>query len=170
MERRNVLTLAATSAFAAIAAACGASSSTSKAPVTTAGGEEPSGVGEEGSSSLETTTSTPESTATWPAIALASQVPVGGTVAFQFGESSAYKGDTGIIYQPTKGTFVALDTICPHQGGPCVAQGNVLVCQYHGSQFALKDGALLRGPATVGLSKATVEVKPDGYVTFIADA
>lgn len=125
----------------------------------------------------ETPTTAPPTTATtttlpaprWPGIARASQVPVGGAVAFTFGSGSSHRGEPGILYQPSAGQFVALDTVCTHAGGPCAPQGTLLVCAWHGSQFAMSTGAVVNGPATTPLSKAAVELRPDGIVYFTAD-
>jgi nitrite reductase/ring-hydroxylating ferredoxin subunit/uncharacterized membrane protein len=50
-----------------------------------------------------------------------------------------------------QGTIVALADRCTHRGGPlhegAVADGCV-TCPWHGSQFRLADGSLVRGPAT----------------------
>jgi len=46
----------------------------------------------------------------------------------------------------------ALHDRCSHRGCSLSAQGEIsgdtITCQCHGSQFALRDGALRRGPAT----------------------
>ncbi|WP_169976182.1 Rieske (2Fe-2S) protein [Tautonia rosea] len=41
------------------------------------------------------------------------------------------------------GAIVAVDGICPHQGGPLadgVCRGGVVTCPWHGWQFNLRDG------------------------------
>ncbi|MEW4568262.1 Rieske 2Fe-2S domain-containing protein [Tautonia sp. JC769] len=41
------------------------------------------------------------------------------------------------------GEIVAVDGICPHQGGPLaegVCRGGVVTCPWHGWQFDLRDG------------------------------
>jgi hypothetical protein len=65
---------------------------------------------------------------------------------------------------------VALDTVCTHAGGPCAPSGTLLVCPWHGSQFSLADGSVQHGPATYPLDRATVEIRPDGYIWYVADA
>ena len=127
-----------------------------------------------------TTSSTPEATTqpttttipapSWPAIAKVADVPVGGTLVFTFGPTSSHNGDPGIFYQPSPGVFVALDTICTHQGGHCAVQGQLLVCPLHGSEFALSTGAVVRSPAEFPLYKANVAARSDGYVWFVTDA
>jgi nitrite reductase/ring-hydroxylating ferredoxin subunit/uncharacterized membrane protein len=52
------------------------------------------------------------------------------------------------------GAIVALDAHCPHRGGPMAEgdlEGDVLTCPWHGSQFHVPDGALLRGPSVAPL-------------------
>ena len=123
-----------------------------------------------------TTTAPPATTTTtaapsWPAIVPATEVAVGGTFDFTFGAGSSHSGEPGIIYQPSVGTFVALDTICTHQGGICApAAAGILLCPRHGSKFSLADGSVILGPAIYPLSKASVSVDPsNGYVTFRGD-
>ena len=52
-----------------------------------------------------------------------------------------------------RGTQVyALNEVCSHLGGPLAdgkVEGNGIVCPWHGSRFALADGHVLDGPATL---------------------
>ena len=53
------------------------------------------------------------------------------------------------------GKLYAFDDLCNHEGCPLssgLLTGEVLMCQCHGSQFDVTTGALLRGPATKGLT------------------
>ena len=199
MERRNILIAAGSAVVAAIAAACGSSKSvsttttTSDRLTTTTRVTTPKHRHKTSTTTSSTTTSTtkpeasttttsptpttaPETTTTapfpgWPAIARASSIPVGGTQAFTFGAGSAHAGQPGILYQQSAGTFVALDTICTHLNiVPCNLEGNKLVCPRHGSEFALSTGAVINGPAVQPLARATVAVRPDGFVWFEGDA
>ncbi len=81
-------------------------------------------------------------------------VPVGGAAQF----TDPASGDPGLVLQPTAGTFVAFDAICPHAG--CTvsfAQSNdIIVCPCHGSEFNARTGAVEVGPATRGLSHIPV--------------
>lgn len=197
MERRNVLIAAGSALVAAIAAACG---STKAATTTTSSAPERSTTTTKVSaptrrhkattttSSTSTTSTTPDTTTTspapttspatsttapfpgWPAIARTASIPVGGTQAFEFGAGSAHAGQPGILYQPSPGAFVALDTICTHLNiVPCNLDGTKLVCPRHGSEFALSTGAVINGPAVEPLARATVAARPDGFVWFVAD-
>ena len=48
------------------------------------------------------------------------------------------------------GQFFCLDGRCSHAGAPVVEgelKGEVLICPWHGSQFNITTGAVLKGPA-----------------------
>ena len=85
----------------------------------------------------------------------AAAVPVGGgTVA-----------EGVLVVQPIAGRFRAFEAACPHQGirlGP--PRQGVITCPAHSSRFRERDGALLEGPATRGLTKVAVVV--DGGVVY----
>jgi len=89
-----------------------------------------------------------------------SEVPVGGSAVFTVPTT----GDPGIILQPTKGSFVAFDSVCPHNG--CTvgysASQKLLVCPCHGSEFLATNGDVLQGPAARGLTRYTVVEAADG--------
>ena len=58
-----------------------------------------------------------------------------------------------------EGTFYALDSLCPHQGGPLVAgtvEGKVLTCPWHSWQFDLATGV---SPANPSICTRTYPVK-----------
>ncbi len=81
----------------------------------------------------------------------AAEVPVGGgTIVGQY-----------VVTQPTAGTFEAFSYLCTHQRLPVQQVTDVIVCGRHGSTFSLADGSVLTGPATTGLTKATVQVDGD---------
>ncbi|MCI1746829.1 MAG: Rieske (2Fe-2S) protein [Acidipropionibacterium sp.] len=82
----------------------------------------------------------------------ASQVPVGGGTVIA---KSGY-----VVTQPTKGSYRAFSALCPHAGCDVskVADGQI-VCPCHDSRFAITDGAVVKGPATEGLSAAKVAVE-----------
>lgn len=84
-------------------------------------------------------------------------VPVGGGVLAQ---------GSKIVVQPKAGTFKAFSATCPHQGvtvNPPATGSAVMECPGHNSEFRTADGALVRGPATRGLTAIPVKVK-NGYV------
>ena len=66
--------------------------------------------------------------------------------------------------------YHAIDNVCPHLGGPLckgpIANG-VVTCPWHGSDFKIETGALLKGPAKTGVKTYPVEIRGnDVYVTL----
>jgi nitrite reductase/ring-hydroxylating ferredoxin subunit len=60
------------------------------------------------------------------------------------------------------GNYFALDNTCPHMGGPLCKGGikdGVITCPWHGSQFEIETGALMRGPAKSDAHSYAVEVR-----------
>ena len=90
----------------------------------------------------------------------ASYVPVGGAAQF----TDPATGDPALVVQPTSGTFLAFDAVCPHAG--CTVeysqQGGIFVCPCHGSQFNGRTGAVESGPAQSGLAHISIAEGPDG--------
>src|SRR5579875_1524204 len=66
---------------------------------------------------------------------------------------------SAVITQPTSGDFKAFSNICTHQGC-AVSQisGQNIICPCHGSEFSIKDGSVVQGPATRPLPKKSVTV------------
>ncbi|MCO1576883.1 Rieske (2Fe-2S) protein [Crossiella sp. SN42] len=61
----------------------------------------------------------------------------------------------------------AYDASCTHKGAKVgVPSGGIITCPAHGSQFAVSDGAVKKGPATASLR--AVEVKVDGGQVVLA--
>ncbi len=80
-------------------------------------------------------------------------IPVGGGTIF--GDAQT------VITQPTAGEFKAFSSICTHARCPVTDVTSTINCQCHGSQFALADGSVVKGPATTGLPAKTVTVAGD---------
>jgi thiosulfate dehydrogenase [quinone] large subunit len=99
------------------------------------------------------------------AIALAKNVPVGGSASF----TDPSSGDPSLVIQATAGKFLAFDAVCPHAG--CTVaydqSARVIACPCHGSQFNAATGAVEQGPATTGLKPITISAGSNGqlYVT-----
>jgi nitrite reductase/ring-hydroxylating ferredoxin subunit/uncharacterized membrane protein len=56
----------------------------------------------------------------------------------------------------------AIAATCPHRGAPLdegKVDGEVLTCPWHGSQFCLRDGALLAGPSPTGVESYETRVR-----------
>jgi nitrite reductase/ring-hydroxylating ferredoxin subunit len=66
----------------------------------------------------------------------------------------ARAGETAVMLVREEGDLICLGARCPHRGAP-LEQGErsdgAVTCPWHGSQFSLRDGSLLRGPATTPL-------------------
>ncbi len=63
------------------------------------------------------------------------------------------------------GTLFALDAKCTHVGGPLEAgpvRGTMVTCPWHGSEFDLTTGAVLKGPAVKPVKAYRVRVEADG--------
>jgi thiosulfate dehydrogenase [quinone] large subunit len=92
----------------------------------------------------------------------AKDVPVGG--AAQFTDPSG--GAPGLVLQPTAGTYLAYNAVCPHAGCTVGYYGGskLIVCPCHGSVFNPSDGSVESGPAQSGLSKLTVALGSDGQL------
>jgi 3-phenylpropionate/trans-cinnamate dioxygenase ferredoxin component len=57
----------------------------------------------------------------------------------------------GIVVFNVAGSFCATQAKCTHRGGPLSEgklDGSTVTCPWHGSQFNVCTGAVLRGPAT----------------------
>ncbi len=78
-------------------------------------------------------------------------------------------GRTIAVYRVEEG-LRASDAGCPHVGGPLdrgrIVDGRV-TCPWHGSQFDLATGAVVRGPATVGVRVYAVRLDGDALVLTI---
>lgn len=87
-----------------------------------------------------------------PVTIAASQVPVGGGTALP---SRGF-----VVTQPTKGSYKAFSSVCPHAGcNVSAVRDGAIICPCHDSHFKISDGSVLQGPATRGLTPATVTVK-----------
>jgi thiosulfate dehydrogenase [quinone] large subunit len=107
-------------------------------------------------------TAAPGQTPPGKAIGAASKVPVGQAASF----TDPSSGDPSIVIQPSAGTFVAFDAVCPHAGctvGYNAAQ-KVIACPCHGSRFNASTGAVEAGPAPRGLKKLTIAEGSSGQL------
>ncbi len=100
------------------------------------------------------------------AIGPASDVPVGGSASF----TDPATGDPSLVIQRTTGEFVAFDAVCPHAGCTVAYQASakIIACPCHGSEFNAQTGALIRGPATRGLTSIPVNNDPNGKL-YVAE-
>ncbi|GAA2708139.1 Rieske (2Fe-2S) protein [Actinoplanes palleronii] len=144
VARRRVLQLAGAGGAGVLLTACGSSSDdTDDAAVST------------------TTPATTETSAASGAgdsadvVAAVADVPVGGGVI----------GTDLVVTQPTAGAFKAFSKVCTHQGCPVSSiTGDKILCNCHNSQFSIKDGSVVQGPATKALSEVAVKVSGTNVV------
>jgi len=71
-------------------------------------------------------------------------------------------GDLRIVLGRTENGYVAFDDRCTHKGGPLsdgVLACDTVQCPWHGSQFDVRSGAVLHGPATEGIRTYQVDEK-----------
>ena len=61
-----------------------------------------------------------------------------------------------------EGSYWAIDDTCPHRGGPLSegeVKGEEVICPWHGSEFNIKTGEVLRPPARGGVKSYKVQVE-----------
>jgi thiosulfate dehydrogenase [quinone] large subunit len=125
------------------------------------GAKTPSGAGETSLPTHTTHTSAPHHP---PGVALgpAKDVPVGGAAQF----TDPTSGQPGIVLQPTQGTFLAYNAVCPHAGCTVGYDGGskLIVCPCHGSEFNPQNGSVEQGPAATGLGTLAIAVGSDGQL------
>ena len=98
---------------------------------------------------------------TAPPLTTTKKVPVGGGLIFA--------QQRIVVTQPQAGTIKAFSAVCTHQG--CLVSqitGDSIECPCHGSLFSIKDGSVVRGPATDPLRPVGVTVAKNGDVTTSA--
>ncbi len=65
-----------------------------------------------------------------------------------------------VVTQPRAGRFRVFSAICTHQG--CTVsqvEDRKIVCPCHGSLYAIRNGEVVRGPATRALARQTFEIR-----------
>jgi nitrite reductase/ring-hydroxylating ferredoxin subunit/uncharacterized membrane protein len=82
-------------------------------------------------------------------------VPVASRAVVNDDFTRARAGETAVMVRRDEdGEPVCLGARCPHRGAPMEhgeRSDGTVTCPWHGSRFSLRDGALLRGPATTPL-------------------
>jgi Rieske Fe-S protein len=151
LTRRRALGVAALGGGAPILAACGGDESSPTAGGTT-------------SDSAATTTAPAEPTESSPVaprdgggdpLVATGEVPLAGGVILA--------KEQVVVTQPTEGEFKAFTAVCTHAGCVVAQVESDIMCECHGSRFALADGAVVQGPATAPLPAVDVRVR-DGQV------
>ena len=128
--RRAALAGAGFAGLAATLAACGAGSSSSSGST--------SGSGQAGNSGNA-------------ALAITSEIPVGG--------GKVFSAEKVVVTQPTAGEFKAFSAVCTHL--QCLVDkvaGGTIDCTCHGSEFSVKNGSVVSGPAPSPLPAQAIKV------------
>ncbi len=141
LTRRGVLRGAAVSGVALpVLAACGGDDTT-------------------GSSGSASTEESPAATGAGASVATA-DVPVGGGTIVKDADENVY-----VVTQPAEGEFKAFSGICTHQKCPVTeVAGDEIICNCHGSRYAVADGSVVGGPAPQPLAELTATVEGDEVV------
>jgi len=85
------------------------------------------------------------------ALAATSEIPVGS--------GKIFTPEKVVVTQPVSGDFRAFSAVCTHMG--CIVSqisGGTIDCPCHGSQFSIKDGSVVSGPAPSPLAAETIKV------------
>jgi Rieske Fe-S protein len=134
--RRAALAGAGFAGLAATLAACGGGSSSSSSGSTSGSGAAGSGAaGNSGNAALAST----------------SEIPVGG--------GKVFSAEKVVVTQPTAGEFKAFSAVCTHL--QCLVDrvaGGTIDCPCHGSEFSVKNGSVVSGPATSPLPAQAIKV------------
>lgn len=85
-------------------------------------------------------------------LATTAEVPVGG--------GKIIPGPNVVLTQPVAGTFKGFSAVCTHQGCIVATIANGTIdCPCHGSQFSIKDGSVVHGPAPSPLPTVAITVQ-----------
>ncbi len=151
-NRRNVLLGAGAVGATAVLAACGTSTGGNSTGTDYSDKPAPAG-----SAGAQATGAGPQGTAGPNAGNGAGSTPLAKTADVKVG-GGVIKADY-VVTQPVAGTFKAFSTVCPHAGcNVNKIDAGVISCPCHGSQFSIKDGSVVTGPATTGLTSKAVKV------------
>ena len=88
------------------------------------------------------------------ALAATSRIPVGSGMIFP--------GKQVVVTQPVSGQFKAFSTVCTHMG--CIVNqisDGTIDCPCHGSQYSIKTGDVVGGPAPKPLPAKQIKVTGD---------
>jgi len=146
--RRGVLAGVGLVGLAGAISACTSSGSSSS----------PGGTG--GGASAATSAGAPGAPgASTPAAALAptSEIPLGS--------GKIFTPEKVVVTQPVSGDFKAFSAVCTHMG--CLVNqisDGTIDCPCHGSQFSIKDGSVVGGPAPSPLAAQAIKVSGERII------
>ena len=91
------------------------------------------------------------------ALAPTSEIPVGS--------GKIFTAEKVVVTQPVSGDFKAFSAVCTHMG--CLVNqisDGTIDCPCHGSQFSIKDGSVVSGPAPSPLAAETIKVSGSSII------
>jgi len=91
------------------------------------------------------------------ALATTSEIPVGS--------GKIFTEQKVVVTQPTSGDFKAFSAVCTHMG--CIVSqisNGTIDCPCHGSQYSIKDGAVVAGPAPSPLPAEPIKLSGTSIV------
>jgi Rieske Fe-S protein len=143
--RRGVLAGVGLVGLAGAVSACSSGSSSSSSVGTGAA----AGTGAAGATSAASGGGSTGSAANM--LATTSEIPVGS--------GKIFTAEKVVVTQPTAGDFKAFSAVCTHMGCTVsqIANGTI-DCPCHGSQYSIKNGAVVAGPAPAPLPAKAIKV------------
>jgi Rieske Fe-S protein len=149
--RRGVLACVGLAGLAGAITACGGGSSS--APAGGAGTTQAAPASTQAASGASAAGSSARGAAAG-ALATTGQIPVGGGMIFT--------SQQVVVTQPSSGEFKAFSAVCTHMG--CIVNtisNGTIDCPCHGSQYSIKTGDVVGGPAPSPLAAKRIKVTGD---------
>jgi Rieske Fe-S protein len=90
-------------------------------------------------------------------LAPTSEIPVGS--------GKIFTAEKVVVTQPVSGDFKAFSAVCTHMG--CIVSqisDGTIDCPCHGSQFSIKDGSVVGGPAPSPLAAEAIKVSGEHII------